>query len=98
MTARTRRIIAVLVRRPPAPPPAAGRCRPRPAKKTTFSAEIETQRVSVADLEKLDELKATRDEITLLRSWLDEAWSLRSKHEYDQVREVLDRAPQAGGV
>jgi hypothetical protein len=53
--------------------------------------EIDTQRVSVADLERLDELKATGDEITLLRSWLDEAWSLRSKHEYDQVREVLER-------
>src|SRR5436190_23986228 len=53
--------------------------------------EIDTQRVSVADLERLDEIKATGDEITLLRSWLDEAWSLRSKHEYDQVREVLER-------
>ena len=53
--------------------------------------EIDTQRVSVADLERLDELKATGDEITQLRSWLDEAWGLRSKHEYDQVREVLER-------
>ena len=53
--------------------------------------EIDNQRVSVADLERLDELKATGDEITQLRSWLDEAWSLRSKHEYDQVREVLER-------
>jgi|KBSSwiStaDraftv2_1062776.scaffolds.fasta_scaffold105241_4 hypothetical protein len=53
--------------------------------------EIDTQRVSVADLERLDEMKATGDEITLLRSWLDEAWNLRSKHEYDQVREVLER-------
>ena len=40
----------------------------------------------------MDDLKAVPDEITLLRAWLDEAWSLRSKHEYDQVREVLDRA------
>jgi hypothetical protein len=53
--------------------------------------EIDTQRVSVADLERLDELKATGDEIAQLRSWLDEAWNLRSKHEYDQVREVLER-------
>jgi predicted nucleic acid-binding Zn-ribbon protein len=45
----------------------------------------------VADLERLDEQKATGDEIAQLRSWLDEAWSLRSKHEYDQVREVLER-------
>lgn len=53
--------------------------------------EIDTQRSGVVDLERLDELKATGDEITQLRSWLDEAWSLRAKHEYDQVREVLER-------
>lgn len=54
--------------------------------------QIDTQRASAADLERLDELKAVGDEITLLRSWLDEAWNLRAKHEYDQCREVLDRA------
>ena len=54
--------------------------------------QIETQRAGVADLERLDELKATTDEITMLRAWLDEVWALRSKHDYDQVREVLDRA------
>jgi hypothetical protein len=54
--------------------------------------QIETQRSGVADLERLDELRAASDEITSLKTWLDEAWSLRSKHEYDQVREVLDRA------
>jgi thioredoxin-like negative regulator of GroEL len=53
--------------------------------------EIDTQKTGVADLERLDDLKATTDEIALLRAWLDEAWSLRSKHEYDQVRQVLDR-------
>jgi hypothetical protein len=53
--------------------------------------EIDTQKTGVADLERLDDLKATSDEIVLLKAWLDEAWSLRSKHEYDQVRQVLDR-------
>jgi len=53
--------------------------------------EIDTQRGSVLDLDRLDENKATSDEITQLRAWLDEAWNLRSKHEYDQVREVLER-------
>ena len=53
--------------------------------------QIETQRAGLSDLERLDDLRATTDEITLLKSWLDEAWSLRSKHEYDLVREVLDR-------
>jgi len=54
--------------------------------------QIDTQKSSVVDLERLDELKAVGDEISLLRSWLDEAWNLRAKHEYDQVRDVLDRA------
>jgi len=53
--------------------------------------QIETQRSGMSDLERLDDLRATTDEITLLRSWLDDAWGLRSKHEYDLVREVLDR-------
>jgi len=53
--------------------------------------QIDTQRSGLSDLDRLDELRATTDEITLLRSWLDEAWNLRSKHEYDEVREVLDR-------
>lgn len=53
--------------------------------------QIETQRAGVNDLDRLDDQRATTDEITMLRTWLDEAWNLRSKHEYDQVREVLDR-------
>lgn len=53
--------------------------------------QIETQRSGANDLDRLDDLRATTEEITLLRAWLDEAWNLRSKHEYDQVREVLDR-------
>jgi hypothetical protein len=63
----------------------------RAGEEDDLQRQIETQRTGVADLERLDELKATTDEITLLRAWLDEAWSLRSKHEYDEVREVLDR-------
>jgi hypothetical protein len=53
--------------------------------------QIDTQRAGLSDLDRLDELRTTGDEIALLRSWLDEAWNLRSKHEYDEVREVLDR-------
>jgi hypothetical protein len=53
--------------------------------------QIETQRAGVNDLDRLDDMRATTDEVTMLRTWLDEAWNLRSKHEYDQVREVLDR-------
>ncbi|MDB4979279.1 MAG: hypothetical protein JWM82_31 [Myxococcales bacterium] len=54
--------------------------------------QIETQRSGASDIERLDELHAAGDEIMLLKTWLDEAWNLRAKHEYDQVREVLDRA------
>jgi hypothetical protein len=53
--------------------------------------QIESQRSGVIDLERLDDSHATTEEITLLRAWLDEAWALRAKHEYDVVREVLDR-------
>lgn len=60
--------------------------------------QIDTQKGSVADLERLDELKSVTDEIALLKSWLDEAWSLRAKHEYDQVREVLDRSLKQGDL
>jgi hypothetical protein len=63
----------------------------RAGEEDDLQRQIETQRAGVNDLERLDDLRATTDEITLLKSWLDEAWSLRSKHEYDQVREVLDR-------
>ena len=90
MTARSRRTLQLIV--------AAAVCASSVGLRTAHAGEeddlqreIDTQRVSVADLERLDDLKATGDEITLLRSWLDEAWSLRSKHEYDQVREVLER-------
>jgi hypothetical protein len=63
----------------------------RAGEEDDLQRQIETQRAGMSDLERLDDLRATTDEITLLKSWLDEAWSLRSKHEYDLVREVLDR-------
>lgn len=64
----------------------------RAGEEDDLQRQIDTQKSSVADLERLDELKAVTDEIARLKSWLDEAWGLRAKHEYDQVREVLDRA------
>jgi len=63
----------------------------RAGEEDDLQREIDTQRGSVLDLDRLDENKATGDEIAQLRGWLDEAWNLRSKHEYDQVREVLER-------
>jgi predicted small secreted protein len=52
---------------------------------------IERARNGAADLERLDERNAAREEITILRVWLDEAWRLRSNQKYDDVRVVLDR-------
>jgi hypothetical protein len=63
----------------------------RAGEEDDLQRQIETQRSGVSDIERLDELHTAGDEVTLLKSWLDEAWSLRAKHEYDQVREVLDR-------
>ena len=64
----------------------------RAGEEDDLQRQIDTQKSSVADLERLDDLKAVTDEITRLKSWLDEAWGLRAKHEYDEVRTVLDRA------
>lgn len=64
----------------------------RAGEEDDLQRQIDTQKGSVADLERLDELKAVTDEIARLKSWLDEAWGLRAKHEYDEVRTVLDRA------
>ena len=53
--------------------------------------QIESQRAAVSDLERLDDHHMVTDEITLLKSWLDEAWSQYSKEEWKRVREVVDR-------
>jgi hypothetical protein len=53
--------------------------------------QIESQRAAVADLERLDDRRMVTDEITLLRSWLDESWAQYSKEEWKKVREVVDR-------
>jgi NAD(P)H-dependent flavin oxidoreductase YrpB (nitropropane dioxygenase family) len=52
---------------------------------------IDRARNGVPDLERQDDRGATRDETTVLRVWLDEAWRLRSEQRYDDVRIVLDR-------
>lgn len=63
----------------------------RAGEEDDLQRQIDTQRAGLSDLDRLDDLRSSTDETTLLRSWLDEAWNLRSKHEYDEVREVLDR-------
>jgi hypothetical protein len=53
--------------------------------------QIDSQRSSAGDLERLDERRTVTDEITMLRSWIDEAATQLQKDELDKVREVLDR-------
>jgi hypothetical protein len=53
--------------------------------------QIDTQKAGVPDLEHLDTRRAAAGEIQHLKDWLNVAWELRSKHEPDQAREVLDR-------
>jgi hypothetical protein len=91
MTARSRRTLQLVGAAIICAALGAGQRAATAGEEDDLQREIDTQRGSVADLERLDELKATGDEIVQLRTWLDEAWSLRSKHEYDQVREVLER-------
>ncbi len=57
---------------------------------------IEDNRQTASDLERLDETKAVREELTAMRMWLDQAWSLRSQEKYDDVRVVLDRCKAQG--
>jgi hypothetical protein len=52
---------------------------------------IDRARNGVADLDRLDDRGATRDETAVLRQWLDEAWRFRADQKYDEVRVVLDR-------
>jgi hypothetical protein len=53
--------------------------------------QIDTQRAGVGDLERLDSTHAASDEITLLKTWLDEATTQLQKDLPDKTREVIDR-------
>jgi hypothetical protein len=53
--------------------------------------EIASQLAGVSDLERLDERHAVTDELTLLRTWVDEARGQLAKENFDRVREVIDR-------
>jgi hypothetical protein len=52
---------------------------------------IDTAKEATNDLERTDDLKAAREDITMHRAWIDTAWRLRSDQKYDEVRVVLDR-------
>lgn len=59
---------------------------------------IDAARTAANDLERLDEQKAVREEVTLMRVWLDAAWRMRSDQKYDEVRVVLDRCQAQGDM
>lgn len=52
---------------------------------------IDTHRGTVSDLERQDGQRVVNDQITLLRTWVDEAANLLGEKKLDRVREVLDR-------
>jgi hypothetical protein len=53
--------------------------------------QIDYLKQTTNDLERQDDQKAVTTDLTMMRSWLDTAWTLRSQEKYDEVRIVLDR-------
>jgi hypothetical protein len=53
--------------------------------------QIEYLKQTTNDLGQQDDQKARATDLTLMREWLDNAWNLRSREKYDEVRIVLDR-------
>jgi hypothetical protein len=52
---------------------------------------IDNLRQTTNDLERQDDQKAVITDVTFMRTWLDDAWNLRSKEKYDEVRTLLAR-------
>ena len=53
--------------------------------------QIDYLKQTASDLERQDDQKAVTTDLTMMRSWLDDAWNQRSKEHYDEVRILLDR-------
>ncbi len=53
--------------------------------------QIDYLKQTTNDLERQDDQKAVSTDLTMMRAWLDNAWTLRSQEKYDEVRIVLDR-------
>ena len=54
--------------------------------------QIDYLKQTTNDLERQDDQKAVTTDLTMMRAWLDNAWTLRSQEKYDEVRIVLDRS------
>jgi predicted site-specific integrase-resolvase len=53
--------------------------------------QIDYLKQTTTDLERQDDQKSVASDIMMMRSWLDNAWTLRSQEKYDEVRIILDR-------
>jgi hypothetical protein len=53
--------------------------------------QIDYLKQTTNDLERQDDQKTVTTDVTMMRSWLDSAWTLRSQEKYDEVRIILDR-------
>jgi len=53
--------------------------------------QIDYLKQTTSDLERQDDQKSVSSDIMMMRSWLDNAWTLRSQEKYDEVRIILDR-------
>lgn len=53
--------------------------------------EIKVQQSAASDLAALDTAKVVQDEVALLKTWLDEAWTRQSKDQGGRARESLER-------
>ena len=53
--------------------------------------QIDYLKQTTTDLDRQDDQKTVTTDITMMRSWLDTAWTLRSQEKYDDVRIILDR-------
>ena len=53
--------------------------------------QIDYLKQTTPDLERQDEQKSVASDIMMMRSWLDNGWTLRSQEKYDEVRIILDR-------
>ena len=53
--------------------------------------QIDYLKQTTTDLERQDDQKSVTSDIMMMRSWLDNAWTLRSQEKYDEVRIILDR-------
>jgi hypothetical protein len=52
---------------------------------------IDRARHGASDLERLDDKAAAREDVALMREWLNEAWRLRADSKYDEARDILKR-------